>query len=81
MRSEGDLLVTPKKTLQLDQAQQRRLEIAVERAANHRGITLSLKFKQEDIDRWKAAAEASKKNLTDWIEAGLNKLADRCLDK
>lgn len=82
MSFEGDLVVKPKKTRRAKIAEiASRHGWSKERAENHRGHTLSLKFKEKDVVKWRAAAKASKENLTDWVEAGLNKLADRCLDK
>lgn len=62
-----------KEVIELDPSQQQLVERATERALKHRGITLSLKFRQRDIDAWKSAAEASKESLTDWMERVLNK--------
>lgn len=62
-----------KEMINLNAKQQEALSKAATRIMNRRGTTLSLKFRQGDIDKWRAAAEEAKKGITDWVEEALNK--------
>jgi predicted HicB family RNase H-like nuclease len=49
----------------------------VERAIKPRDTSFSLRFNQEDIDAWHAAAAKEDMTITDWVQEALDDWAGR----
>lgn len=64
--------LTPEMLEQMTPVQRQRLLRDHERQVNRRDTQFSTKFRERDLDAWRAAAERDGLNITDWIEKQLN---------